>query len=103
MTESLLCLEVDHKLVLGRRLHRKVGRFLAAQDAVDIARGATQLINGVGAVADQAAIFDEVSERIDGGQPMARGKLDDQFAMNGGQAAWQNNESTIRRAGEIDD
>src|SRR2546427_4544501 len=33
-------LEVDHEFVLGRRLHRKVGRLLAFEDAVDIAGGA---------------------------------------------------------------
>src|SRR5262249_21606761 len=29
--------EVDHQLVLGRRLHRKVGRLLALKDTIDIA------------------------------------------------------------------
>src|SRR6516225_11670240 len=32
-------LEVDHQLVLGRRLHRKVGGFLALEDAIDISSG----------------------------------------------------------------
>jgi hypothetical protein len=29
-------LEVDHQLVLGRRLHGQVGRFLALEDAVNV-------------------------------------------------------------------
>jgi hypothetical protein len=32
-------LEVDYQLVLGRRLHRQVGRLLALEDAVDLASG----------------------------------------------------------------
>ena len=28
--------EVDHQFVLGRRLHRQIGRLLALEDAVDI-------------------------------------------------------------------
>ena len=35
--ERLGGLEVDHQLVLGRRLHRQVGRLLALEDAVDVA------------------------------------------------------------------
>jgi hypothetical protein len=36
--ERLRGLEVDDQLVLGRRLDRKVGRLLALEDAVDVAR-----------------------------------------------------------------
>jgi hypothetical protein len=32
-------LEVDHQLVLGRRLHRQVGGLLAPENAIDIAGG----------------------------------------------------------------
>ena len=38
--ERLGGLEVDHQLVLGRRLHRQVGRLLALEDAIDVAGGA---------------------------------------------------------------
>ena len=34
--ERLGGLEVEHRLVLGRRLHRKVGRLLALEDAVNV-------------------------------------------------------------------
>src|ERR1700716_2517699 len=30
------CLEIDDQFVLGRRLHRQVGRLLALEDAVDV-------------------------------------------------------------------
>ena len=35
--ERFAGLEVDHEFVLGRRLHRQVGRFLAFEDAIDVA------------------------------------------------------------------
>jgi hypothetical protein len=35
-TERLGGLEVDHQLVLGRRLYGQVGRFLALEDAVNV-------------------------------------------------------------------
>ena len=34
--ERLRGLEVDHQLVLGRLLHRQIGRLLALEDAIDI-------------------------------------------------------------------
>ena len=35
--ECLSGLEIDGQLVLGRRLHRQVGRFLAFENTVDVA------------------------------------------------------------------
>ena len=43
--ERLGGLEVDHQLVLGRRLHRQVGRLLALEDAIDVAGGASELVD----------------------------------------------------------
>src|SRR5438128_107306 len=44
-TERLRGLEVDHKLILSRCLHRKIGRFLALEDAIDVAGSPSELIN----------------------------------------------------------
>ena len=56
-------LEVDHQLVLGRRLHRQVGRLLALEDAVDIAGRAPVLVDRIGSIGDQAAVGDDSSGR----------------------------------------
>src|SRR5215467_7504220 len=40
-------LEVDHKLILGRRLHRKIGRLLAVEYAADIAGRTSLLVNEI--------------------------------------------------------
>ncbi len=42
--ERLGRLEVEHRLVLGRRLHWQVGRLLALQDAIDVAGRAPVLV-----------------------------------------------------------
>ena len=43
-TERLGGLEVHDHFELGRKLHRKIARLLAAQDAIDIGRGATPVV-----------------------------------------------------------
>src|SRR5712691_10844678 len=43
-------LEVDHQLELGRCLHRKIGRLLALEDAVDVSRGTPVRVNRISPV-----------------------------------------------------
>ena len=43
--ERLGGLEVDSEFVLGRRLHRKIGGFLALEDAIDVAGRAPILLD----------------------------------------------------------
>ena len=45
--ERLGGLEIDHELVLGRRLHRQVGRLLALEDAIDILGRAPKLVDPI--------------------------------------------------------
>src|SRR5262249_25756564 len=74
-------LEVDHQLVLGRRLNRQLGWLLAFQDAVDVAGGAPELIDEIRAIGHQAAGVDEDTIVVDRGQLVAGRQLDDQVAM----------------------
>jgi hypothetical protein len=50
--EGFGCLEVDHQFILGRCLHRQVGRLLAPEDAVDVAGGAPELVDQISAIRD---------------------------------------------------
>ena len=43
-------LEIDGEFKFGWRLHRQVGRFLALEDAIDVARRAMVAIDDVGAI-----------------------------------------------------
>src|SRR5262249_38579315 len=58
-------LEIDDQVILGGRLYRQVTRLLALEDAIDVGSGAAELIKRIGPVADQAAINDVITERID--------------------------------------
>src|SRR5262249_32091798 len=79
-TELLCGLEIDHKLVLDWRLHRKIGRLLALEDAIDVSGGAPDWIVRVGPIGDQAAVIGKVAERIHCGQLVPGGGGDDWIA-----------------------
>src|SRR5262249_51322048 len=59
--------EVDYKLILGRRLHRQVGRLLALEDAIDIAGCASELFDQIRPIRDEAAVGHRVALEIDRG------------------------------------
>ena len=49
-TEGLGGLEVDNQLVLGRRLHRQVGRLRALEDTIDVAGHLPVLVDPIRSV-----------------------------------------------------
>ena len=53
--EGLGGLEVDDERVPGPRLHRKVGRSLTLEDAIDVADSATRLVEKIGVVGPKTA------------------------------------------------
>ena len=61
--ERLGGLEIEHRFVLGRRLHRQVCRLLAFEDAIDVAGRAPVLIDWIRPVGNQAATGNEVAVR----------------------------------------
>jgi hypothetical protein len=74
-------LEVDHQLVLRRRLHRQVGGLLALEDAIDVSSRAAVLIDQIRPIGDQASGGDVVVVIVDRRQLVARRQRDDQVAM----------------------
>ncbi len=78
---ALAVLRLIDQFVLGRRLHRQVGRLLAFEDAIDIARGAPVMVDAIGPVGDQAAGVDEEASGVDRGQFVPGRQRDDQIAM----------------------
>ena len=53
--EGLRNFEIDHELVLGWRLHGKIGGLLAFEDAIDVNRGAPMLVDKINTIGDQNA------------------------------------------------
>jgi hypothetical protein len=74
-------LQIDNQLVLGRRLHRQVGRLLALEDAIDVSRGAPVLLDRIGPIRHQASATGEVLIGVDRGQSVLRSKGNDQIAI----------------------
>jgi hypothetical protein len=76
-------MKVDDELEL-RRLHdRQVGGFLASDDTSGVQPGLAQLIGNVCSVTHHAADFRKLAPRVDGGQPMVRGKCSELHATVG--------------------
>src|SRR5262245_33762858 len=65
--ERLGGFEIDYQLVLGRRLHRQVGRLLALENAVDIAGRLPVLVEQIGTVGDEATGCDVLAGGVDRG------------------------------------
>jgi hypothetical protein len=80
--ERLGGLEVDDQLVLGRRLHRKIGWFLASQDAIDVAGREPVLVDPIRSIGDEAASAYKMSVAIDCGQLVPSRQCDDRCAMH---------------------
>src|SRR5919201_1783859 len=101
---ELLCsLEIDHQLVPGRCLHRQIGRFLALEDAIDVASGAAALIEVVGPIGDQAAADGVETSVVDRGQSVPGRQRDNQIAMQSCRRAPGHDETVIRTLGERSD
>src|SRR5262245_41501745 len=69
--ERLRGLEIDCQLVLGGGLHRKVGRPFALEDAIDVGGRAPHDVQGVGSIADERPLGDELPEAEARRQAMA--------------------------------
>ena len=63
--ERLSGLQIDNQFVSGWHLHRKIGRFLAFEDAIDVARGAPILVADIGSIRDQTAALGKVAPDAD--------------------------------------
>jgi hypothetical protein len=75
-------LEINEQIVLGRRLHRKIGGLLASENAIDVTRGMPHLDRKISGIGNQPAAGDEIGQAIDRWQLVLLGKRNDWLAMN---------------------
>src|SRR6516164_4064623 len=94
--ERLCGFQVDHQLVLGRHLHREVGRLLALEDAVDVRCCAPVLVEEIRTIGDQAARGYKNAVDVDGWKFVLCRKGGDLVAMHSRQRASWHDEATIR-------
>src|SRR5436190_13204641 len=102
-TERFGGLDVDHELVLGWQLHRKIGWLLALEDAVDVGGRAPIQVDSVRSVRHQAAFGDVVASGVDRGQSVLRRKPYDQVAMCVGHRTPEHDQTPARPARETSD
>src|SRR5262249_22370992 len=80
-THFLGGLQINHQLILGRRLHGHLGWLLALENAINIVSRLPVLIEEVGSIGDQPPSGSEGALVVDSGQLVPRRKRDDQIAM----------------------
>src|SRR5262245_60277641 len=95
-TECFGGLNIDHQFEPGRRLHRQVGWLLALEDAIDIASGASVVIEPVGPVRDEAASGDKSTVRVHCRELIPGRQCDYLLAVSEGRGASYHDESAIR-------
>jgi hypothetical protein len=81
--ECLGGLEVDDHLELGRKLHGKIARLRAAQNAIDISRSAAKEVYLVDSVGEPAAVSGKVRYEIDSRYVVSGRRQYDRRAMRG--------------------
>jgi hypothetical protein len=91
-------LQVQDRWVFGRRLHRKVGRLGAAQNAVNVGCRLPKKFDLIGVVGHQPAGRDENAEWIDRWQTIPCGERNDEIAMQKGHKAPQRERQRALRA-----
>src|SRR6478672_794728 len=75
------CLEIDDEFEFGGCLHRKIGRFFASENAIDVTGGKSVQLNTIRPIRNQAARGDIEPLIVDGGQLVPRRERNDQVAM----------------------
>src|SRR5215471_7042120 len=93
--ERLCGFEIDHQLVLVRRLHRHVGWLLALKDAIDIAGGSPIQVSKVSPIGDQAAAGNWFAAPVDRRKLVSSGKRNDQSSLSDSRPTRCRNQSAI--------
>jgi len=88
--KGLSGLEVDHQLVLGRRLHWQIVRLLALKETIDVSRGSSLLFELIASIGDEAAARRKIAKHIDRRQAIPRSQPDDQVAIPDGERIREN-------------
>src|SRR5262249_54568008 len=91
-------LEIDHQLVLGRRLYRQIGRLLALQYAINILSRLTEKFDAIGSITHQPALSDKEPAGVDPGQLCAGRPRGEPNWMDGREPARGHDQPAVRNA-----
>jgi hypothetical protein len=93
--ERLGGFQIDDQLVLGRVLHRQVGRFFALEDAIHVCCCAVVWINAIRAVRNKASFSSIEAVGVNSRQPMTLREHSDQLTVADCRGTGSNDESTV--------
>src|SRR5262245_42625839 len=99
-TERLRAFEIDDRFEFGCSLHRKVSRFVAAQDAVNIGCRLPEHVDEVVPVGHEPATRDPVAREVDRWHAVPGCELNDEITMDHGRDVGYHHQPTVWRAGE---
>jgi hypothetical protein len=100
---ALAVFRLINQLEFRRRLHRKIGGLFPFEDATDVLGRPTVLVRTIDSIGYEPTCGDELTERIDGGQPMPGRRPHDEIAMEGRAGVRQHEQAAVRRAREFID
>src|SRR5262245_64954063 len=89
--------------MLGRRFYWKVAGLLAFENAIDVSRRASGLVDEVRPIRNQAAVGDEQAIAVHCGQSVSGSQRDDQIAMKRRQRTFRHDQAAIAEAREGSD
>jgi hypothetical protein len=93
--QRLCRLEVEDRFVLGRHLHRQVGRLCTAQDAVDVCCRLSKYVDDINPVGHKSAIHDEVAPSVNRRQVVFGRERDNEIAMSNSEAVRQYEQAAV--------
>ena len=102
-TERLRGFEVDNELVLGRRLHRKIGWLLSLENSIHVASRLPVLLDEVRSVSNEAAGRNDVAIGVDRWQLVPSRKFNDRCAKHQRQRARCHDQAAVRGASKRHD
>src|SRR5262245_4714965 len=94
--ERLRRFEVDDRFELGRRLHRKVGGLVSAQDAVDVGRRLPIDVDVVGPIGHETTGGDEQTLPVDRWQTVPGRERNDEIAVDLRTGIWRQEQAAVR-------
>ena len=93
-------LEIDDQLVLGRCLHRQVGRLFAFENTINISGGSPLWLDQFRPIGNEAASLYKVAERVDGGQIVPGRDVGEHMGMVSAETTCCHNQPSVRVACE---
>src|SRR5262249_4255628 len=89
-------LEIDNEFELVRQLHWQIARLGPLEEAINVGRRLTILVDQIHSVGDKSAAASKETIGVDSRQHMPRRQRDDEVAMENGKGVRHHDQGTVR-------